>query len=163
MSCPSVAACMSATDTPGARSRSLKPSGVTSNTARLVTIFFTQPTPVRGREQRLRSLESPFLLVCIMATIILSAEATKSIAPPMPLTMTPGIFQLAISPFWATSIAPKMVRCTCLARIIPKLMAESKKAAPGRVVMVCFPALMRSASSAPSKGKGPIPKTPFSD
>ena len=154
---------MSATETPGARSRSLKPSGVTSITARLVTIFFTQPTPVSGREQRLRSLESPFLLVCIMATIILSAEATRSIAPPIPLTMTPGIFQLAMSPFWATSIAPKIVRCTCLARIIPKLMAESKKAAPGRVVMVCFPALIRSASSAPSKGKGPIPNTPFSD
>ena len=49
-------------------------------------------------------------LVCIIATIIFSAEATKSIAPPIPLTIFPGIFQLAISPFSATSIAPKIVR-----------------------------------------------------
>ena len=48
-------------------------------------------------------------------------------------------------------------------RIMANEVAESKKEAPGTVVMVCFPALIRSASSSPSKGKGPIPKMPFSD
>ena len=43
-----------------------------------------------------------------------------------------------------------------------KLVAESKKLAPGKEVIVCFPAFIISASSSPSKGKGPIPKTPFS-
>ena len=33
----------------------------------------------------------------------------------------------------------------------------------GSVVIVCFPALIKSASSSPSKGKGPIPNNPFSD
>ena len=47
-------------------------------------------------------------------------------------------------------------------RIIEKLVAESKKLAPAKVVIVCFPALMISASSSPSKGKGPMPSTPFS-
>ena len=127
-----------------------------------MTTLVTQPTPVKGKEHFFNSLLSPLLLVCIIATIILSAEATKSIAPPIPFTILPGIFQLAISPFSATSIAPKIVRCTCLPRIIEKLVAESKKLAPGIVVIVCLPALIISASSSPSKGKGPIPKTPFS-
>src|SRR5204863_3207283 len=40
---PSVFASISSTLTPGARSRSLNPCGVTSNTPRSLTIFFTQP------------------------------------------------------------------------------------------------------------------------
>ena len=43
-----------------------------------------------------------------------------------------------------------------------KLVAESKKLAPGIEVIVCLPALIISASSSPSKGNGPIPRTPFS-
>jgi len=35
-------------------------------------------------------------------------------------------------------------------RIIAKLIALSKVAEPGSIVMVCLPALMRSASSSPS-------------
>ena len=39
-------------------------------------------------------------------------------------------------------IAPNMVKLIFRDRIIPKLIAESKNADPGRVVIVCFPALM---------------------
>ena len=42
-------------------------------------------------------------------------------------------------------------------------MAESNTTEPGKVVMVCFPALIKSGSSSPSKGKGPMPNKPFSD
>ena len=38
-----------------------------------------------------------------------------------------------------------------------------KKALPGTVVMVCLPALIRSASTSASVGKGPMPSRPFSD
>ena len=44
-------------------------------------------------------------------------------------------------PRMATSIFPE--------RIIPKLVPESKKLAPGRTVTVSFPALIRSGSSSP--------------
>ena len=37
-------------------------------------------------------------------------------------------------------------------RIIPKLVAESKNAAPGRTVTVSLPALIRSGSTSPSYG-----------
>src|SRR5699024_136576 len=47
--------------------------------------------------------------------------------------------------------------------IMPKLVAESKMVAPGSRVMVCLPALMRSGSSSPPYGQGPMPITPFSD
>ena len=40
---------------------------------------------------------------------------------------------------------------------------ESKNAEPGTVVIVCFPAFIKSASSSPSYGNGPIPNNPFSD
>ena len=34
---------------------------------------------------------------------------------------------------------------------------------PGKVVTVCLPALIMSASTCASVGKGPIPNKPFSD
>ena len=78
-----------------------EPSAITliSKTANSVTTFFTQPTPVKGKVHSFKIFDSPALLLCIMATIILSAEATKSMAPPIPFTIFPGIFQLAMSPF----------------------------------------------------------------
>ena len=42
-------------------------------------------------------------------------------------------------------------------------VSASDDQAPGNVVIVCFPALIRSGSSSPSKGNGPIPNNPFSD
>src|SRR3954449_5686961 len=41
-------------------------------------------------------------------------------------------------------------------------VAESKTDAPGSRVTVCLPALIRSASSSPSRGNGPMPRMPFS-
>ncbi len=70
----------------------------------------------------------------------------------MPLTILPGIIQLAMSPFSLTCIAPRIAASTLPPRIIPKLVAESKKLAPRRVVTVSLPALMRSGSTSASKG-----------
>ncbi len=161
---PAVLATISSTLTPGARSRRMNPrSGSMSSTARSVTTFLTQPTPVRGSVHSVSSLDSPSRLLCCMATMMFSALATRSMAPPMPLTMRPGIFQLAMSPRSDTSMAPSTVSCTLRARIMPKEVALSNSDAPASAVMVCFPALIRSASSSPSKGKGPMPRIPFSD
>ena len=111
MSFPRVAFLMSSTETPGALSSNLKPpSGKTARTANSVTIFLTQRMPVRGKVQLANNLLSQSLLTCCVATIIFFAEATRSIAPPIPFTIFPGIFQLAISPFSDTSIAPKIVK-----------------------------------------------------
>ena len=48
-------------------------------------------------------------------------------------------------------------------RIIAKESALEKKLEPGIVVMVCLPALIRSASTSSSVGNGPMPSRPFSD
>ncbi len=44
-----------------------------------------------------------------------------------------------------------------------KLSWLPKMDEPGIVVTVCLPALMRSASTSSSVGKGPMPSMPFSD
>ncbi|OPZ49803.1 MAG: hypothetical protein BWY91_02980 [bacterium ADurb.BinA028] len=80
------------------------------------------------------------------------APWTRSIAPPIPLTILPGIIQLAMSPAADTCMAPRIAALTLPPRIIPKLVAESKNDAPRRIVTVSLPALMRSGSSSPSKG-----------
>src|SRR4051812_25448154 len=46
---------------------------------------------------------------------------------------------------------------------MPKLSADEKYDDVGSSLMVCLPALMRSGSSSPSYGKGPMPSMPFSD
>ena len=46
---------------------------------------------------------------------------------------------------------------------IAKLSAELKRDEPFFIVTVCFPALIRSASTLSSVGNGPIPNKPFSD
>ena len=51
----------------------------------------------------------------------------------------------------------------CPPRIMAKLSALEKKLAPLTAVTVCLPALMRSASTSASLGKGPMPSRPFSD
>jgi hypothetical protein len=51
----------------------------------------------------------------------------------------------------------------CLPLIIAKLYELEKKLAPGRIDTVCFPALIKSASTSSSFGKGPNPNIPFSD
>ena len=80
----------------------------------------------------------------------------------MPLTILPGIIQLARSPFSLTCIAPRIERLILPPRIMAKESCEPKIEEPGIVVTVCLPALMRSASTSSSVGNGPMPSMPFS-
>ena len=82
-----------------------------------------------------------------MATKTRLAPMARSIAPPIPFTILPGIIQLARSPCAETSMAPRTAKSTCPPRIIPKEVAESKNDAPFTTVTVSLPALMRSGSS----------------
>ena len=61
----------------------------------------------------------------------LAAPCTRSIAPPGPFTIFPGIIQFARSPVADTCIAPRIAASILPPRIMPKLVAESKNAAPG--------------------------------
>src|SRR5439155_1053064 len=57
----------------------------------------THLTPVSGRAHLRRIFFPPFFVTCSMVTIKRLAEATRSIAPPIPLTIAPGTIQLALS------------------------------------------------------------------
>ena len=48
------------------------------------------------------------------------APCTRSIAPPIPLTILPGIIQLAMSPVADTCIAPRIAASILPPRIMPK-------------------------------------------
>ena len=72
----------------------------------------------------------PSRATCSISTMTLRAPWTRSIAPPMPLTILPGIIQLARSPVAETCIAPRIAASILPPRIMPKLVAESKKDAP---------------------------------
>lgn len=82
----------------------------------------------------------------------LLAPLTKSIAPPIPFTIFPGIIQLAKSPFLDTYKPPKILTSICLPLIIAKLVELGKKLAPGTTVTVYLPALIRSGSTSLSVG-----------
>ena len=110
----------------------------------------TQLRPVSGRVHSLTILAVPSLALCSVRTTTRGVPATRSMAPPMPLTILPGMVQLARSPAPETCMAPRMATLTWPPRIMPKEVAESKMLPPGRTVTVCLPALMRSASSSPS-------------
>src|SRR5450631_626067 len=159
----SVAARTSASVTPGAHSTSRRPSSVTSRTARSVMMRSTTRSPVSGNEHSLTILKSPFLARCSMRMMTRRAPWTRSMAPPMPLIILPGIVQLARSPAAETCMAPRIAASILPERIIPKLAAESKKLAPDTTVTVSLPALIRSGSWCPSKGYRPVPRMPFSD
>jgi hypothetical protein len=58
---------------------------------------------------------------CSISTTTLRTPATRSIAPPMPLTILPGIIQLARSPCSLTCIAPRIDRLILPPRIMAKL------------------------------------------
>ena len=122
----------------------------------------TTRTPVSGSEHSLTILGVPSLATCSVSTTTRGVPATRSIAPPMPLTILPGMVQLARSPVAETCMAPSTAIFTWPPRIMPKLVAESKMEPPGSTVTVCLPALIRSASSSPSYGNGPMPSSPFS-
>ena len=108
-----VLAIISSVETPGALSSNRKPFSVISITASSVTIFFTHFVPVSGNVHCFNNLLSPAGLVCIIATIIFFALATRSMAPPTPFTILPGIVQLAMSPLSITSTDPNPVRAIC--------------------------------------------------
>src|SRR6266508_1228106 len=88
-----VLARISSTVTSGAISTSTSslPSRSTSKTQRSVMILWTQRLPVRGSVQAFRILGSPLLAVCSIVTTSRRAPATRSIAPPIPFTILPGI------------------------------------------------------------------------
>src|SRR5690606_18234991 len=146
-----VLARISSTVTPGASSVRRRPSSVTSITPRSVMIRFTTPTPVSGSVHAgssfRDSVPSLALATCSMSTTTLPTPATRSMAPPMPLIILPGIIQLARSPFSDTCMAPRMARLILPPRIMANESAEAKIEEPGSVVTVCLPALIRSAST----------------
>ena len=127
----------------------------------------TTPTPVNGNVHSLSNLceSDPSFprATCSINTTTRFTPATKSIAPPIPLTIFPGIIQFAKSPRSETCIAPKIAIFTLPPRIIANESAELKIEEPGNAVTVCLPALIKSGSILSSVGKGPMPNKPFSD
>ena len=119
-------------------------------------------TPVSGRVHCRRIFGWPSRVVCSIATITRRAPATRSMAPPMPFTILPGIIQLARLPCSSTSMAPSTLRSIWPPRIMAKESALEKYEVPGISVTVSLPALMRSASTSFSRGYGPTPNMPFS-
>lgn len=76
------------------------------------------------------------MAVCYIVTITFDPHATKSIAPPIPLTNFLGIIQFAISQVSLISIAPSMVKSRCPPLIIAKDWEDEKNDAPGSTVIV---------------------------
>ena len=101
-----------------------------ANTPRSVITRSTTPAPVSGKVHCLSSFgssEPSFpLAVCSMTTTTFLTPATRSMAPPMPFTILPGIIQFARSPFSATCMAPRIDRSMCPPRIIAKESALEK-------------------------------------
>jgi len=90
--------------------------------------------------------------MCSMTTRTFDPEATKSMAPPIPLIIFPGITQFAMSPVFVIYIAPKTVISKCPPLIIPKDSLLSNVVAPGLSVHDSFPAFERSPNSCPNLG-----------
>ena len=92
--------------------------------ARSVMMRSTTPKPVKGKVHVFKifrsSLPSFFLATCSIRMMTRLTPATKSMAPPMPLIILPGIIQLARSPFSLTCMAPKMDRLILPPRIMAK-------------------------------------------
>src|SRR4029079_17365794 len=56
------------------------------------------------------------------------APWTRSIAPPIPLTIFPGIIQLAMSPPAETCIAPRIAASILPPRLLPQAVAAAEHA-----------------------------------
>src|SRR6266550_7974276 len=84
------------------------------------------------------------LAVCCIAMITRFAPVTRSIAPPIPGTILPGIIQFASRPWASTCSAPSTVISTWPPRMSPNDMALSKMQAPGRAVTGWPPASVSS-------------------
>lgn len=97
--------------------------------------MLTTPFAVKGRLHTGSNL-CVFLAVCYMVTITFEPHATKSMAPPIPLTSFFGMIQLAISQVSLISIAPSIVKSRCPPLIIAKDWDDEKNDAPGSTVIV---------------------------
>ena len=158
----SVAAITCSTDTPGAVSIKVAlPSG-NAITAISVTTRSTGRKEVSGRLHWRRIFGLP-LAVCCMAMTTRFAPVTRSIAPPMPGTILPGIIQLARCPPSSTCSAPSTVMSIWPPRISPNDIALSNAQAPGSALTGRPPASVRRGCAMPSSGIGPVPIKPFSD
>ena len=82
-----------------------------------------------------------------MATNPCLAPTARSMAPPIALTIFPGIIQFARSPVSLTSMAPSTAKSMWRPRIMPNESAESKIDAPGTHGTVYLPALIKSGSA----------------
>lgn len=69
----------------------------------------------------------------------LERQLAKSIPPPIPFIIFPGIIQFAKSPALDTSIAPRMVISICPPLTMANDSSLPKKEAPGRTVTVSLP------------------------
>ena len=126
----------------------------------------------RGRRSRCRSADtcscatillSPLLVRCSIITNTCFAPIARSIAPPTAgIASGAPVCQLARSPSTETWNAPSTQKSRWPPRIIANESAWWKYAPPGSSVTGCLPALMRSESSCPGAGAGPMPSRPFS-
>src|SRR5712691_11676954 len=73
----------------------------------------TTPKPVMGSVHCFKIFGLPSFEVCSITATTRFTPATRSIAPPGPLTILPGIIQFAMSPVSVTSNAPRMARSMC--------------------------------------------------
>ena len=148
----SVLARTSSTVTPGARSRRARPAGVTSITARSVMIRARPPGRCRAGCTPRRSWGA------VLGDVLHQDDhppgaVDRSIAPPMPLTILPGIIQLAMSPRGDLHGAEDR-DVDPAAADHPEARGGVEEGAPGSTVMVSFPALIRSGTSCPPSGTG---------
>ena len=97
----SVAASTCCTDTPGAVSNSVARPESKEITASSVTTRSTVRADVSGNEHLRTIFGLPFAVCCIAMTTRLAPD-TRSIAPPIPGTILPGIIQFASFPCWST-------------------------------------------------------------
>ncbi len=138
-----------------------RPSGK-AITASSVTTRSTGRVDVTGSVHFFMIFGAP-LAVCCIATITRLAPDTRSMAPPMPGTIFPGIVQLANSPDWSTCRPPSTVRSRWPPRMRPNDIALSNVQAPGRAVTGRPPASVSVGWAMPSSGGAPVPINPFSD
>ena len=111
-----------------------------SKTANYVITIETTPLAVNGNLQfssnLTDTLPSFVLAECSIRTMTLEPQATRSIAPPMPFIILPGMIQLAMSQLCEIYSAPSMVISRCPPRMMEKDCDEEKYDPPGRMVMV---------------------------
>src|SRR5438105_2300785 len=117
----------SSTVTPGCSSvRTSPPPCFTSNTQRSVMMRLTTPKAVMGSVHCFKIFGLPSLELCSITATTRFTPATRSIAPPGPLIILPGIIQFAISPLSVTSNAPRLARSMCPPRIMVNESALEK-------------------------------------